>query len=160
MNCNKMLNLFHFRDAVKCVYTNSATDASKHITEKGFVNCNTYIYKHRKYIYSITVVIISVAVLMKFWTHNLFPKFCLKFRRNFRQYFASFLSYFPALQKNELRNYIYYILQYYLFFSIFFYFFLRKFEYCGKISKRFNFWGRNFRKTFPEILTKFSVSQH
>jgi len=26
----------------------------------------------------------NVEVLVKFWTHQMFPKFCLKFRRNFR----------------------------------------------------------------------------
>jgi len=42
--------------------------------------------------------ITSVAVLVKFWTHEIFPNFCLKFRQNFRRYFASFRSYFPAPQ--------------------------------------------------------------
>jgi len=44
--------------------------------------------------------ITSFAVFVKFWTHEIFPKFCIKFRRNIRQYFASYLNYFPAPQKN------------------------------------------------------------
>jgi len=42
----------------------------------------------------------SVEVLVKFWTHKIFPKFCLKCLRNFRQYFPLFPSYFPAPEKN------------------------------------------------------------
>jgi len=41
--------------------------------------------------------------VLRFWRNleiTKFPqKFCLKFGQNFRQYFASFLSYFPAAQK-------------------------------------------------------------
>jgi len=41
----------------------------------------------------------SVAVLVTFWTQTNFSRFCLKFQRNFRQYFASFLRYFSAPPK-------------------------------------------------------------
>jgi len=40
--------------------------------------------------------IITVVILVKFWTHNIIAKF----RRNFRQYFASTLRYFPPPLQN------------------------------------------------------------
>jgi len=39
----------------------------------------------------------TVAVLVKFRTHKVFTNYVQKFRRNCRQYFASFLSYFLVL---------------------------------------------------------------
>jgi len=69
------------------------------------------LYKYRCGFVTDRNIIISVAVLVTFLIHR---KFYLKFQRNFRQYFASFLSYFPASQK-KLRNYIYYALRYFHF---------------------------------------------
>jgi len=49
------------------------------------------------------------------------------------------MNYFPVLQKNQLRNYIYYMLSdIFIFVKILKLQFMPKFEYCGNISEGFN----------------------
>jgi len=95
--------------------------------------------------------IISVADLVKFWTHKILPKFCLKFRRYFRQYFASFLSNFPAPQKLVEKLYIR-CSPIFSFLSKFWnYNFSWNFEYCGQIRK-IQYLGLKISQNFPWII--------
>jgi len=108
-----------------------------------------------------TLSMISVAALVKFWTQETFSKCCQNIQPHFRQYFASFLSNFSATKT------ISWEITYTVLSNIFIYLLIMKLQFlpkCWKLWQNFrkiqSFLGRNFRKTFAEILTKLSVPQH
>jgi len=97
------------------------------------------------------MAITSVSALVKFGTHEIFPKFCLKFEQNFSQYFASFLSYFPFPPPQKISGEITYT----MLSDIFIFVRILKFQFAKILAQ---FWKDEiFAKLFPEILTKFSV---
>jgi len=94
-----------------------------------------------------TKTTISVTVLVKFWTHEIFPKLCIKFWRNFWQYFSFFPELFPCPK-------IFCWEMTYTMFSDIFIFdnilklqFLLKFWILWKNFGKIQSLGQNFRKT-------------
>jgi len=95
--------------------------------------CAAYIPRYTGLIHTHTTIH-SVAILVKFWTPEIYPKFCRNFGRNFLKYFASSLNYFPA-PKNISWEITWTIMLSNIFWNSNFY---RIFFKCGKISERFN----------------------